>query len=43
MEKNPENIIGILHVRKLIGLKLTDPKSLISLHIVKNPGLYQCN
>lgn len=26
-EKNPENIIGILHVRKLIGLKLTDPKS----------------
>ncbi|MEL0125066.1 MAG: CNNM domain-containing protein [Alphaproteobacteria bacterium] len=26
-EKNPENIIGVLHVRKLIGLRLTDPKN----------------
>ena len=26
-QKNPENIIGILHVRKLIGSKFNDPKS----------------
>ena len=26
-EKNPENIIGILHVRKLIGLKQSDQKN----------------
>ena len=26
-EKNPENIIGVFHVRRLIGLKNTDPKN----------------
>ena len=26
-EKNPENIIGVFHVRRLISLKITDPKN----------------
>ena len=26
-EKNPENIIGVFHVRRLLSLKKTDPKN----------------
>ena len=39
-EKNPENIIGIFHIRKLIEIKVDEPKTFNIKSYVKNLGLF---
>ena len=39
-EKNPENIIGVFHVRRLISYKNSDSKKFNIKSLCQNPGLY---